>query len=80
MLTHVFYLISVNQTLCRLLIGCGLHLLPVEEAEESSSGQSPLARSVALVNVLDFLPLGGRELVLLHPLPLHMNLKVPDLI
>ena len=67
-LTCLVNLISVNQTLGRVLIGCELHLLPVEEAEEGGGGQGGLVGGVASVELLDLSPPGGRTRRSLHPL------------
>ena len=67
-LTCLVNLISVNQTLHRLLIGCELHLLPVEEAEEGAGSQGKLVCGVALVEALDLSPSGGRTRGSLHHL------------
>lgn len=72
-LTRLFNLISINQTLCRLLICCELHLLLVQEPEEVTDGQNRLARGVALVQMLDFSSPGGGGLAFLH-LALHANI------
>lgn len=75
-LTRLVNLISVNQTICRLLIRCGFHLLLVNEPEEATGRQSALAQGVTLVQTLDLSSPGGGSLAFLH-LALHANITQP---